>query len=322
MKRYFPPILCLTPLLYAGCKKVPQKDYRGEMRQFVQEISAFARSQDPGFIVIPQNGQELITTDGNPDGPLAAEYLAAVDGCGREDLFYGYKSDNTATPSVDHNYMLSWGFRWRDAGKTVMVTDYTNASGQMWHSYEQNAIHGFISFAADERNLNDIPSQPVQPYNHHNGNVTQLSEARNFLYLINPGKYTSKQTFLNALQQTNYDLIVMDAFFNDETYTPQEIASLKTKVHGGTRLVISYMSIGEAENYRYYWKNGWKKGTPSFVYRQNPDWAGNYKVFYWEPEWKALITGNSASYTQKILDAGFDGVYLDIIDAFEYYEKD
>lgn len=34
-----------------------------------------------------------------------------------------------------------------------------------------------------------------------------------------------------------------------------------------------------------------------------------------------IIYGNNNSYVKKILDAGFDGVYLDIIDAFEYFEN-
>ena len=34
-----------------------------------------------------------------------------------------------------------------------------------------------------------------------------------------------------------------------------------------------------------------------------------------------IIYGNNNSYLEKILDAGFDGVYLDIIDAFEYFEN-
>jgi len=34
-----------------------------------------------------------------------------------------------------------------------------------------------------------------------------------------------------------------------------------------------------------------------------------------------IIYGNNNSYLKKILDAGFDGVYLDIIDAFEYFEN-
>ena len=30
--------------------------------------------------------------------------------------------------------------------------------------------------------------------------------------------------------------------------------------------------------------------------------------------------GNNSSYTKMILDAGFDGAYLDIIDGYEYFE--
>ena len=54
---------------------------------------------------------------------------------------------------------------------------------------------------------------------------------------------------------------------------------------------------------------------------ENPNWAGNFKVKYWNTEWQNIIYGNDNSYLKKILNAGFDGVYLDIIDAFEYYEK-
>lgn len=79
---------------------------------------------------------------------------------------------------------------------------------------------------------------------------------------------------------------------------------------------------GEAENYRYYWDGGWKTGKPSWLTEENPHWKGNYVVKYWDPDWQKIITGNDGSYQKKILDAGFDGVYLDIIDAFEYFEKE
>ena len=39
-------------------------------------------------------------------------------------------------------------------------------------------------------------------------------------------------------------------------------------------------------------------------------------------DWQKIITENDESYQKKILDAGFDGVYLDIIDAFKYFEKE
>ena len=80
------------------------------------------------------------------------------------------------------------------------------------------------------------------------------------------------------------------------------------------------MSIGEAEDYRYYWQSSWKIGSPDWIEKENPDWEGNYKVKYWEKGWQDIIYGNNDSYLKKILDTGFDGVYLDIIDAFEYFE--
>ena len=39
-------------------------------------------------------------------------------------------------------------------------------------------------------------------------------------------------------------------------------------------------------------------------------------------DWQDIICGSEDSYLNKIIKAHFDGVYLDIIDAFEYYEKD
>ena len=41
---------------------------------------------------------------------------------------------------------------------------------------------------------------------------------------------------------------------------------------------------------------------------------------YWNPEWQAIIYGSENAYLDKVLQAGFDGVYLDIIDGYEYFE--
>jgi len=79
--------------------------------------------------------------------------------------------------------------------------------------------------------------------------------------------------------------------------------------------------LGEAEDYRYYWKDEWKNNPPKWLEDENPDWEGNYKVKYWMKDWQNIIYGNSDSYLDKILSVGFDGVYLDIIDAFEYFEN-
>ncbi|MBN2103597.1 endo alpha-1,4 polygalactosaminidase [bacterium] len=117
--------------------------------------------------------------------------------------------------------------------------------------------------------------------------------------------------------KTGFDLVIMDysSEGDDESaYTADEIASLKNS-SGGQKIILSYLSIGEAEDYRFYWKKNWKPGNPDWLDEENPDWEGNYKVRYWNPVWQAIIY----SYLDRILSAGFDGVYLDIIDAYETY---
>ena len=68
--------------------------YRQRMRDFVQNISQYAKSVNPNFIVIPQNGHDIIMDDYDPNDTPNQDYLQAIDGLGREDLFYGYERDN------------------------------------------------------------------------------------------------------------------------------------------------------------------------------------------------------------------------------------
>ncbi|HPR60357.1 MAG TPA: hypothetical protein PLF35_05395, partial [Prolixibacteraceae bacterium] len=63
------------------------------------EIADYSHLINNNFIIIPQNGQELITNTGQPDGELQVDYMAHIDATGREDLFYGYNADNRPTPA-------------------------------------------------------------------------------------------------------------------------------------------------------------------------------------------------------------------------------
>jgi len=295
-------------------------DYRQDMRTFVIDIARQARTVHPEFIVIPQNGQELLTLNGAADGPLAADYAAAIDGQGREDLFYGYTADNVATPASDRDYMLEFLERDEAEGVQVLVTDYCSSAAKVDDSYSRNAARDFISFAADHRELDAIPPRPAQPVGVNADDIENLEQARNFLYLLNPGGFDSRADYLGALAATSYDVFIIDAFYDDEPLTAAEVSTLGTKANGGRRLVIAYLSIGEAENYRYYWQPDWRPGTPSWLAEENPDFAGNYKVRYWEQGWQDVILRGPDGYLNRITGAGFDGVYLDLIDAFEYFE--
>ena len=317
----------LLACLVAGCglwsqgAALMEIDVREAMRAFVVRIAEATRAVDPEFVVIPQNGDELLTRDGEPDGPLAADYAAAIDGLGREDLRYGYEEDNVPTPPAARAWMEAFLHRAEGTGIEVLVTDYCWTRAFVDDSYASHTARGYVAFAADRRGLDRIPAYPATPHSGHAGDVEALAEVRNFLYLIDPGAFADRSAFLDALRATDYDLLLIDPCFEGNPLTLAEVASLKTKGSGGRRPVIAYLSIGEAEDYRSYWDPAWHEAAPSWLLDENPDWPGNYKVRYWDPAWQAIILGNETSGLVGILAAGFDGVYLDLIDAHAYFEE-
>ncbi|MEQ9310137.1 MAG: endo alpha-1,4 polygalactosaminidase [Balneolaceae bacterium] len=318
-------LIFLTIIIFTttnGCAQDENKiDYKQEMRNFVQEISEYARNQRPDFIVIPQNGVQLVSNNGKWNGKPDLDYLNAIDGLGQESLYFGSTEDDINTPLDLSDYLEFYLDIGKDAGKTILVTDYTSTPTRMDSSYDLNEEKEYISFAADDRNLTTIPDYPEVIKDENTDPVSKLSDAENFLYLLNPEGFSSKMEFLTSISETNYGVVIMDAFYFDTLLTPQDLNLLKKKADGGDRLLISYMSIGEAEDYRYYWNESWEPGNPDWIVAENPNWEGNFKVKYWELDWKSYIYGNTESYLQKIIDAGFDGVYLDIIDGFYYFEQ-
>ena len=149
---------------------------------------------------------------------------------------------------------------------------------------------------------------------------------------VNDFVYQLQDIDLAAIGDTKFDLVIMD-YSEDGSdsgrFGAEEIDALKNSA-GGSKRVLAYMSIGEAENYRFYWEESWDAdndgqpdtGSPSWLGPSNPDWPGNYKVRYWDPKWQSIIFGSSTSYLDKIIESGFGGVYLDIIDAYEYWGPD
>jgi cysteinyl-tRNA synthetase, unknown class len=117
-----------------------------------------------------------------------------------------------------------------------------------------------------------------------------------------------------------FDLLVID-YTRDGSeatrLTPAEIERLKRKPDGSRRLVLAYVSIGEAESYRPYWDKSWARAKPSWLLRENKDWPENYAVCFWEPGWQDLMCGSADAYLDRIQDQGFDGLYLDKCDVFE-----
>ncbi len=128
------------------------------------------------------------------------------------------------------------------------------------------------------------------------------------------------------LAEAPYDVLVIDylSYKEDAPLTAAEVQAMQRVPDGRRRIVLAYMSIGEAETYRYYWE--WKWGgswlgsvlsliyAPAWLGGENAEWGGNYAVRYWEDGWQRIILGNGG-YLDRIVAAGFDGVYLDKVDA-------
>ncbi len=151
---------------------------------------------------------------------------------------------------------------------------------------------------------------------------------RSMTYVLRADKLArSREKAVRKLASCDRDLIVLDYAYGEGRngmWTAEEIDSIRKGKRG--RKIVAYISIGEAEDYRPYWRNQWDsdkdgrpdKGAAPFLNAVNPDWEGNYKVRYWHKSWQSIIL----KYVDEIREQGFDGLYLDIVDAFEFYEYD
>jgi len=146
---------------------------------------------------------------------------------------------------------------------------------------------------------------------------TRDNKVKNYLCLLNPEKFFSMDEYYQALKDTNYDLLLIEVSYDNVFFTKEQIEGLKVKKNGGKRIVIAYLSIGEAEDYRFYWKKEWNKNKPDWIVSENENWSGNYIVEYWNPEWKEIIK----EYQKKLDEIGVDGYLLDTLDTYSYFEK-
>lgn len=279
------------------------------MREFVVELSDYAKSKKANFLIIPQNGIELCFNDEDVNSGFSEGYMGAIDGVGIEELFY-----NAAAADDDGRLAMAKDIAEK---KPVLVADYTSSTAFQADAYSQNDANGFIAFPR-EVNGYDYQYVPSVVHNENTNDIVNLSDAQNFLYLISTSTYASKQDFLNAIIASNFDVVLIDLYFGDASLTASDVNSLKVKANGGQRLVISYMNVGAAESYRYYWQEDWKRGKPNWLKKNYEGYEDEIWVKFWDKDWKEIIYGNDNSYTKKIIDAGFDGVYLDNVEAYYF----
>ena len=132
--------------------------------------------------------------------------------------------------------------------------------------------------------------------------------------------YQLQDLNLDNAAASPFDVLVIDTTLDgsdETTLQPADLARLQRKPDGARRLVLAYLSIGEAESYRPYWDKQWKRTKPEWLLGENPDWKENYAVCFWHPGWQSIMCGSPQARLDLVLAAGFDGVYLDKCDVFD-----
>ena len=160
-------------------------------------------------------------------------------------------------------------------------------------------------------------------------NVVASAERRSMLSAARSWGYQLRIRDLAPIAASNADVLVIDHGYAARRngkimFEPSDVAPLKLKPDGKRRTVLAYLSIGEAEQYRFYWQGEWcqRATAPLWVGAVNPNWPGNYPVRFWDPGWQQLILDPVNGYLAKIQAQGFDGIYLDRTDVYSEWLKE
>ena len=155
-----------------------------------------------------------------------------------------------------------------------------------------------------------------------------LSEVKRWGYQIQGLEYPER---LERLAAAGCDMVVVEPMATMDDYPDFDargmvdfLASAPASLPGYRTLVLAYVDIGQAEEWRSYFADDWvapslfRGGAPDFMVGRDPyGWAGNYPVAYWDPRWKEIMIYGAGSVLETILDLGFDGVYMDWVEAYD-----
>ncbi len=157
-----------------------------------------------------------------------------------------------------------------------------------------------------------------------------LPEVRTWAYQIQRLEDDRAIDMIDELVESRYDLLVLEPTRSDRDNTDFDTAGMVRRLHESpadppdrTKLVIAYVDIGQAEDWRTYWGDDWiaptasARGSPDFLITIDPDgWSGNYPVAFWDDRWKDIMIRGENSVLQQVLDDGFDGIYMDWVEAY------
>jgi cysteinyl-tRNA synthetase len=142
-----------------------------------------------------------------------------------------------------------------------------------------------------------------------------VGEIRHWLYLID---VDVEGDTIDEIVRSDHEMVVLDFIPSEANNTDYPMRDVIERLHGATtpKLVLAYIDIGQAEDFRTYWEPTWVPGDPEWIVGVDPDgWEGNYPVAFWWDDWRAIWL-DDGGFVDEIVDIGFDGVYLDWVEAY------
>jgi cysteinyl-tRNA synthetase len=146
-----------------------------------------------------------------------------------------------------------------------------------------------------------------------------LQDVRSWMYQF---QGLESKNAVEALAGSPYDLLVVEPMGTYRAAKDFDMKGMVSHLHAGKRgrLVLAYLDMGQADSNRAYWQKSWKppargeKGDPDFLLKPDPDgWKETYVVRPSDPRWQDLVLADVA----RVMSAGFDGLYLDWVEAYE-----
>jgi uncharacterized protein (TIGR01370 family) len=156
---------------------------------------------------------------------------------------------------------------------------------------------------------------------------------------------------IDLIVNSSYDMVVIDPMVtHDYSFDASSMVSRIKASYASDgfhrKLVLAYIDIGQAEEWRWYWDGhttyeeegeckysfikSIKKWAPWVVACDPDGWAGNYPVAFWNDSWKDIVIYGTAlgshlglyfnSMLDEVIKDGFDGIYLDWVEAWEMDE--
>ncbi len=321
--------------------KVPPEhipNYRAEMRGNIIALADFAAARNKDFQIIVHEGQELLHKslweyhlDGYNEarrkginandptflarlkkhaperepvaGTQAALYQKKLSAVAVNNLFCGSAS---VSPHI------------KKAGLRLISID----SCPTEDLFDEGAMNSvglnslFYGFIKPQSAFKKIKKQPI--INENAENIFNVKDAKNISFLIDDSLYGDKESFLEDIRNSNYDIVVIEPFFQHKTpFTAEEISGLKFKKNGTRRQIIAKMNVSEARSDDYFWRDSWRLENPSWLRRASFVDANGVIVEYWNDEWKNVM----GKYFKGIVDTGFDGAFLTGLENHRFFEK-